>query len=84
MARVQAERTVAGTAGEVRILAFTHQGPPESGPLYQVTACLLAPAAEQEPDAERDLISLTGTCTVEQMQRWDPVFVDAAGSVRFG
>lgn len=95
-AQVRASRTVSGTAGEVQIMAFTHDGRPESGPLYQMTACLLAPerdrasaggfpeAGAPEPaGAERDLIYLTGTCTVEQMATWDPAFVDAAGSVRF-
>ena len=90
---VGAQRTVAGAAGQVRIVAFTHAGPPESGPLYQMTACLLAPwpdrdgeqtgSGRQAPE-QRDLIYLTGTCTVGQMPTWDPVFVDAAGSVRFG
>jgi hypothetical protein len=87
-----AQRTVAGAAGEVRIIAFTHAGLQRSGRLYQMTACLLTPA---DPDAdapdsgptaegERTLIYLTGTCTVEQMPTWDPAFVDAASSVRFG
>ena len=74
--------TVAGTAGEVRITAFTHAGQQGSGPLYQMTACLLAPVPE--PDGERDLIYLTGTCTVDQMATCDPAFVDAASSVWFG
>ena len=81
-AELRAGRTVTGTAGEVRITAFTHAGQQGSGPLYQMTACLLAPSPET--DGERDLIYLTGTCTVEQMTAWDPAFVDAAGSVRFG
>src|ERR1700759_3865311 len=66
-AEVRAGRTVAGTAGEVRITAFTHAGQPGSGPLYQMTACLLAPSAdpdgqqhgsggEQMASDERDLI----------------------------
>jgi hypothetical protein len=76
----------------VRITAFTHAGQMGSGPLYQMTACLLAPLghrAHEDPvrngDAygERDLIYLTGTCTVDQMGTWDPVFVDAAMTVRF-
>lgn len=75
-AEVQAGRTVAGVAGEVRIVAFIHDGPPESGRLYQMTAGLLDPAGHH-------LIYLTGTCTVEQMPTWDPAFVDAATSVRF-
>jgi hypothetical protein len=81
-AEVRAGRTVAGTAGEVRITAFTHAGQQGSGPLFQMTACLLAP--KPEPDGERDLIYLTGTCTVDQMATWDPAFVDAASSVWFG
>ena len=58
-----------------------------SGPLYQMTACLLAPTADPDsgPAAdERDLIYLTGTCTMDQAPRWDPAFMDAASSVRFG
>jgi hypothetical protein len=68
----------------VRIVAFTHDGLPQSGPLYQMTACLLAPAAGEPDPQQRDLIYLTGTCTVGQMDTWDPVFVDAASSVSFG
>ena len=94
-AEVRAGRTVAGTAGEVRITAFTHAGQQGSGPLYQMTACLLAPSpdpsgegdcsdAQQGAADERDLIYLTGTCTVDQMPMWDPAFVDAASSVWFG
>jgi hypothetical protein len=95
-AALQPGRTATGPAGEVRIVAFTHDGSPESGPLYQMTACLLAPprTAGEPVEAgevdevgaagERDLLALTGTCTVDQMARWDPVFVDAASSVRFG
>jgi hypothetical protein len=94
-AELRAGRTVAGTAGEVRITAFTHAGQQGSGPLYQMTACLLAPAPDANGDpqgpsrqgavpGERDLIYLTGTCTVDQMLTWDPAFVDAASSVRFG
>jgi hypothetical protein len=83
-AQVRAERAVAGASGQVRIVAFTHDGRPQSGPLYQMTACLLAPAAGERDPQERDLIYLTGTCTVGQMQVWDPVFVDAASSVSFG
>jgi hypothetical protein len=94
-AELRPGRTVAGTAGEVRIIAFTHAGLKDSGPLYQMTACLLAPPAEPSdeqpgtatrkvaPDG-RDLIYLTGTCAVEQMPTWEPAFVDAASSVRFG
>jgi hypothetical protein len=93
-AQLRPERTLSGTAGEVRIIAFTHAGQPGGGPLYQMTACLLAPASERDDgnlagdgagDAvgERDLIYLTGTCTVDQMGAWDPAFVDAAMSVRF-
>jgi hypothetical protein len=78
-AELRPARTLTGTAGEVRITAFTHDGPPGSRPLYQMTACLLAPSG----DRERDLIYLTGTCTVDQMRTWDPAFVDAAMSVRF-
>jgi hypothetical protein len=60
-----------------------------------MTACLFAPPADPSdeqsgaatqrvaPD-ERDLIYLTGTCAVDQMPTWDPAFVDAASSVRFG
>jgi hypothetical protein len=83
-AEVRAGRTVSGTAGQVRITAFTHAGQQGSGPLYQMTACLLAPEPEPEPGPDRDLIYLTGTCTVDQMPRWDPAFVDAASSVWFG
>jgi hypothetical protein len=94
-AEVRAGRTVTGATGEVRIVAFTHDGQQGSGPLYQMTACLLAPSSdfndEQEGagrqgggSAERDLIYLTGTCAVDQMPTWDPAFVDAASSVRFG
>ncbi|HEX3976033.1 MAG TPA: hypothetical protein VHW96_07190 [Solirubrobacteraceae bacterium] len=94
-AKLRAGRTVSGSAGEVRITAFTHAGQQGSGPLYQMTACLLAPSPEAngEPrgsarqratSGERDLIYLTGTCTVDQMPTWDPAFVDAASSVRFG
>ena len=36
------------------------------------------------PTDERDLIYLTGTCTLDQMATWDPAFVDAASSVWFG
>jgi hypothetical protein len=93
-AQLRPERTLTGSAGEVRIIAFTHAGQPGSGPLYQMTACLLAPLrdrdegglgdTEAEQDfGERDLIYLTGTCTVDQMGAWDPAFVDAALSVRF-
>jgi hypothetical protein len=85
-AEVRAQRTVGGASGQVRIVAFTHDGPAQSGPLYQMTACMLAPwpgpdGADRRPQ-QRHLIYLTGTCTVGQMQTWDPVFVDAAGSVR--
>lgn len=100
-ARLHGERTVAGTAGDVVVIAFTRDGVQGSGPLYQTTACLLAPTAdrgaelddsderadsgEEVADAgERDLIYLTGTCTVEQMPAWDPAFVSAASTVRFG
>jgi hypothetical protein len=94
-ADVEPARTVAGTAGSLRTVAFTHAGRPDTGPLYQMTACLLAPwpdssdarsgSAATGPAAdERDLIYLTGTCTVEQMGTWDPAFMDAARSVRFG
>jgi hypothetical protein len=85
-AEVRPGRTVTGTAGEVRITSFTHAGQQGSGPLYQMTACLLAPAPAPapEPDGERDLIYLTGTCTVDQTATWDPAFVDAACSVWFG
>jgi hypothetical protein len=94
-AELRAGRTVTGTTGEVRITAFTHDGQQGSGPLYQMTACLLAPTpdpfGEQQGAGrqgvawdERDLIFLTGTCTVDQMPTWDPAFVDAASSVRFG
>jgi hypothetical protein len=86
-AALQPGRTANGPAGEVRIVAFTHDGSPESGPLYQMTACLLAPpsgSGEVDEADERDLLALTGTCTVDQMAQWDPVFVEAAGSVRFG
>jgi hypothetical protein len=94
-AEVRAGRTVAGTAGEVRITAFTHAGQQGSGPLYQMTACLLAPSLDPDGEQydssgdeiasdERDLIYLTGTCTVDQMPTWDPAFVDAASSVWFG
>ena len=93
-AELQAGRTVAGTAGRVLTVAFTHAGRADTGPLYQMTACLLAPWPELSerpgsirqapaPD-ERDLIYLTGTCTVDQMETWDPAFLDAACSVRFG
>jgi len=82
-AEVRAGRTVAGVAGQVQITSFTHAGQQGSGPLYQMTACLLAPSDESDAD-ERDLIYLTGTCTVDQMAAWDPAFVDAASSVRFG
>ncbi|MFZ1992667.1 MAG: hypothetical protein WAU75_01050 [Solirubrobacteraceae bacterium] len=92
-AELRTGRTVAGSAGTVRITAFTHAGRSGSGPLYQMTACLLAPSPDaygeeggsgrQGPE-ERDLIYLTGTCTVDQMGTWDPAFVDAASSVRFG
>lgn len=92
-AKPLARRAVDGTAGEVRIIAFTHDGLKDSGPLYQMTACMLAPPPEVsdgQPDDsnggsdERDLIYLTGTCTVDQMPAWDVAFVDAASSVRFG
>ncbi len=94
-AQLRPGRTVTGTAGEVRIIAFTHAGLQDSGPLYQMTACLLAPSPDpfdEPPGAatrpvapdERDLIYLTGTCAVDQMPTWDPAFVDAASSVRFG
>lgn len=93
-AEVRARRTVAGTAGKVRIVAFTHAGRQDSGPLYQMTACLLAPTPDPDEQqrsswqsaapGERDLIYLTGTCTIDQMATWDPAFVDAASSVRFG
>ena len=94
-AELRPARTVAGPAGEVRIIAFTHAGRQDSGPLYQMTACLLAPTAEASDEQqgaarqrvasdERDLIYLTGTCAVDQMPTWDPAFVDAASSVRFG
>jgi hypothetical protein len=94
-AEPRAERTVAGTAGEVRIIAFTRDGLEDSGPLYQMTACLLAPSlgpnreqlgsdTEGVDPGQRDLIYLTGTCTVDQMLTWDPAFVDAASSLRFG
>ena len=94
-AEVRAGRTVAGLAGEVRVIAFTHAGRESSGPLYQMTACLLAPspdsngeqprpAGQRVDPGERDLIYLTGTCTVDQMSTWDPAFIDAATSVRFG
>lgn len=94
-AELRPGRTIAGTAGEVRIVAFTHAGLQDSGPLYQMTACLLAPSpdpSEERQDAatqrvasdERDLIYLTGTCAVDQMPTWEPAFVDAASSVRFG
>jgi hypothetical protein len=85
-------RTLTGTAGEVRVTAFTHAGQAGSGPLYQMTACLLSPLSDRDDEdsagngdayGERDLIYLTGTCTVEQMRTWDPAFVDAAMSVRF-
>ena len=76
-AQVHPALVVTGTAGLVHIVSFTHAGRNGSGPLYQTTACLLAPG-------ERDLIFLTGTCTVDQMPTWDPAFVDAATSVRFG
>ena len=82
-AEVQPARVVNGSAGLVHITSFTHAGPQGSGPLYQMTACLLAPSAGSNGD-ERDLIFLTGTCTVDQMPAWDPAFVDAATSVRFG
>jgi hypothetical protein len=94
-ARVHSERTLPGLAGEVRVIAFTHPGRDGSGPLYQMTACLLGPSAEPD-DAERgdgdsvagrgerDLVYLTGTCTVDQMPRWDPAFMDAASTMRFG
>jgi hypothetical protein len=59
-----------------------------------MTACVLAPSPENgephgsstqgNPSGERDLIYLTGTCTVDQMPTWDPAFVDAASSLRFG
>jgi hypothetical protein len=50
-----------------------------------MTACLLAPSSDRDDwGPERDLIYLTGTCTVDQMDTWDPAFVDAAMSVRFG
>jgi hypothetical protein len=94
-ATVRPARTVAGTAGEVQITSFTHGGLKDSGPLYQMTACLLAPSpsanggerhgsGEAASGDERDLIYLTGTCTIDQMGAWDPAFVDAASSVRFG
>ena len=94
-AELRPGRTVAGTAGEVRITAFTHVGEQGSGPLYQMTACLLAPSPESNGERrstggqelaadERDLIYLTGTCTVDQMPTWDSAFVDAASSVWFG
>lgn len=80
-AQLHPARTVTGVAGEVRVIAFTHAGRDGSGPLYQMTACLLAPSDDA---GERDLIYLTGTCTTDQMPRWDPAFVDAASSLRFG
>jgi hypothetical protein len=94
-AELRAGRTVGGTAGEVRITSFTHAGRPGSGSLYQMTACLLAPSPDAHGEEEgavrqgagsdeRDLIYLTGTCTVDQMAAWDAAFVDAASSVRFG
>jgi hypothetical protein len=84
-AEIRPGRTVAGVAGEVAIVAFTHDGRPESGPLYQLTACLFAPPGGRGgEDGGRDLIYLTGSCTVEQAVTWDPAFVDAAASVRFG
>jgi hypothetical protein len=94
-AELRPERTLPGLAGEMRVIAFTHPGREGSGPLYQMTACLLAPAPDTGDGApgvsdfdadpgERDLVYLTGTCTVDQMPRWDAVFVDAASSVRFG
>jgi hypothetical protein len=93
-AEVRAGRTIAGTAGEVRIIAFSHAGRRDSGPLYQMTACLLAPSPEPIGEervsngpgvagGERDLIYLTGTCTVDQLPTWDPAFVDAASGLPF-
>lgn len=82
-AEVQPARIVRGTAGLVHITSFTHAGLEGSGPLYQMTACLFAPSAGSNGD-QQDLIFLTGTCTVDQMPTWDPAFVDAATSVRFG
>jgi hypothetical protein len=93
-AQLRPARTLSGTPGEVRITAFTHAGQQGSGPLYQMTACLLAPSRDRDEEPcgngaedalrERDLIYLTGTCTVDQMETWDSAFVDAAMSVRFG
>jgi hypothetical protein len=93
-AQLRPARTLTGSAGEVNIIAFTHAGQPGSGPLYQMTACLLGPSAGRDDKAlggdgahdalGRDLLYLTGTCTVEQMETWDPVFVSAALSVRLG
>jgi hypothetical protein len=92
-AQLRPARTLTGSAGQVTIIAFTHAGHPGSGLLYQMTACLLAPNDRDDEDVGgngaraalgRDLIYLTGTCTVDQMETWDPVFVSAALSVRFG
>lgn len=90
-AEIRAGRTLEGVAGEVAIVSFTHDGRPESGPLFQMTACLFAPPGDagggsdrgECAPGERDLIYLTGTCTVEQAPTWDPAFADAAASVRF-
>jgi hypothetical protein len=80
-AEVLPARSLAGPSGEIRIVSFTHDGPPASGGrLYQMTACLLAP--ETVP-GRRDLVFLTGSCSLDQRSAWDAVFVEAARSVRF-
>jgi hypothetical protein len=86
------QRTAQGAAGEVRIIAFSHAGPQGGGRLHQMTACQLTPSASDALPrgtdgagaGERTLVYLTGTCTVAQTPTWDPAFVDAAASVRFG
>jgi hypothetical protein len=83
-AKLHEARTMEGSAGEIRIVAFHHDGTPESGPIYQMTACMLILSAGDDPAFPRDLVFFTGSCTVEQMGTWDPVFVDAVTSVRFG
>ena len=80
-AQLRPGRTIDGNAGQVRIIAFTHDGRPESGPLYQMTASLLAPLNGGD---ERDLVYLTGTATVAQSGDWHPIFAQAARTVRFG
>ena len=94
-AELRAGRTVAGPRGRCASPPSPTSDEQGSGPLYQMTACLLAPSPDSNGERrstggqelaadERDLIYLTGTCTVDQMPTWDSAFVDAASSVWFG